>query len=78
MKRVRKSGARTNPGRGRELMKTSRSCPTKRTNHVNVQSRLVPPGGGRKRIARRMDEDDLGKVTRPKENAASDLTYLPN
>ncbi len=32
--------------------------------------------GGKGGIGR-MDEDDLGKVTRPRENDASDFTYLP-
>ena len=65
------------PERGRGSMKTARSCPSERTNHVNLYSRLVPPGGGWKRGIGRMDEDDLGKVTGPKENAGSDFTYLP-
>jgi hypothetical protein len=48
-----------------------------RTNHVNLHNRLVYPGGVGKRVMGRMDEDDLGKVTGPKENAGRDLTYLP-
>ena len=70
----------TNPERGRELMKTRDGsvmpAPPERTNHVNLHSRLVPLGGGGKRGVGRMDDDDLGKVTRPKENAASDFKQL--
>jgi hypothetical protein len=59
-------------------MKTARSCPPKRTNHFNLHDRLVSPGkGGGKRVIGRMDEDDLGKVTGPKENTVRDFTYLP-
>jgi hypothetical protein len=58
-------------------MKTARSCPPKRTNHINLHDRLVSPGKGGKRVSGRMDEDDLGKVTGPKENTVSDFTYLP-
>jgi hypothetical protein len=43
----------------------------------NHYSRLESPRGGGKRVVGRMDEDDLGKVTGPKENAVIDLTYLP-
>jgi hypothetical protein len=33
--------------------------------------------GGGKRVIGRMDEDDLGKVTGPKENTSRGFTYLP-
>jgi hypothetical protein len=45
---------------------------TERTHYVTV-----PPGGRRKGEIGRMDEDDIGKVTRPKKNNTINITFLP-
>ncbi len=52
----------TNPERGRESTQWGRFIhdSPERTNHGNVHSRLVSPGGGGRRVVGRMDEVDLG------------------
>jgi hypothetical protein len=50
---------------------------SERTNHIHIHNRLVPPGGGGTRDVERMDEVDLGSVSRPKENATGKLSYVP-
>ena len=50
---------------------------SERTNHVHIHGRLVPQGGRGTRAVGRMDEADLGQVTRPKENATDKLSYVP-
>ena len=50
---------------------------SERTNHIHIHGRLVPPGGGGTRAVGRMDEVDLGSVSRPKENVTGELSYVP-
>jgi hypothetical protein len=47
---------------------------------TDVTTNLIffPPGGGGKRVVGRMDEVDLGEVTRPKKNATSELSHIPD
>jgi hypothetical protein len=53
----------------------------KRTNHIHIHYRLVPPGGTGTRAVGRMDEADLGQmtqITRPKKNTTGKLLHIPN
>jgi hypothetical protein len=44
---------------------------------IKIHDRLVPPGVGGTRALGRMNEVDLGQVTRPKENVTGEISYVP-
>ena len=44
---------------------------------MHIHGRLVPPGGRRTGTIRRIDEADIGQITRPKKNATGNLSYVP-
>jgi hypothetical protein len=60
------------------ILKVGHESRKRKRINVNLHIRLVPPGGGGKRDVGRMDEDDLGKITGPKENDGDELTHLPD
>jgi hypothetical protein len=91
-RRVRASGGQRNlgkrncPSRSRIRIQKTRKIQRgrfihvtpKRTNYIHIHCRLVPPRGTGTRITGRMDEADLGQITRPKENATGELPHIPN
>ena len=82
----RNLGKRNCPARSRIRIQKTRKiqrrrvihATPKRTNHIHIHCRLVPPRGTGTRAAGRMDEADLGQITRPKENATGELSHIPN